>query len=160
MRACVQCAARAEDVRSPVQSSRVCVSGTDAIPPSPPAHHQRPAAQRAAERRLLSEAASRGVSPSRLHFHPVLGRQAYFERFARHVDLFLDTRLVTAHSTAADVLWSGVPLLTVVTATMHVGVWVVRAAGKGVLGLWGTRGKPTRRALDRPHACGCSFARQ
>jgi predicted O-linked N-acetylglucosamine transferase (SPINDLY family) len=61
---------------------------------------------------LRREALSQGVSPERLVF-------ARFEKKAedhiarqRLADLFLDTLPYNAHSTAADALWAGLPLLT------------------------------------------------
>jgi hypothetical protein len=41
-------------------------------------------------------------------------------RYAQEIDLFVDTNLVTAHSTAADALWSGVPVVVVSAPTMLV----------------------------------------
>ena len=41
-------------------------------------------------------------------------------RYAADVDLFLDTQLCTAHSTASDALWVGVPLLTLTSPTFQV----------------------------------------
>ncbi len=60
---------------------------------------------------LRREAAARGVAPERL----VFAKNAPFERhLARHrlADLFLDTLPYNAHATAADALWSGLPVLT------------------------------------------------
>lgn len=63
------------------------------------------------ERNLRAYAAEAGVEPSRLVFAPKTG---HAEHMARHVlaDLFLDTWPYNAHTTAADALWMGVPVLT------------------------------------------------
>jgi len=60
---------------------------------------------------LQREAQLRGVDPARLIFS---GRIEMLEHFARNqvADLFLDTFPYTAHSTACDALWSGLPVLT------------------------------------------------
>jgi predicted O-linked N-acetylglucosamine transferase (SPINDLY family) len=60
----------------------------------------------------LREAALRhGVAHERLVFAAKLPKP---EHLARHklADLFLDTHVVNAHTTASDALWAGVPLLT------------------------------------------------
>lgn len=58
------------------------------------------------------EALNRGVDSSRLVFSKHIRTQA--DHLARHklADLFIDTFPYTAHTTASDSLWSGVPLLT------------------------------------------------
>ena len=62
--------------------------------------------------RLSEEAVNRGVSPKRLVFAQFKERSE--DHLARHclADLFLDTLPYNAHSTAADALWSGLPVLT------------------------------------------------
>jgi predicted O-linked N-acetylglucosamine transferase (SPINDLY family) len=66
----------------------------------------------AAVRNLRSEAARRGISESRLVFAPfVAGDDDHLARLSL-ADLFLDTLPYNAHSTAADALWAGVPVLT------------------------------------------------
>ncbi|MBI2959368.1 MAG: tetratricopeptide repeat protein [Betaproteobacteria bacterium] len=52
-----------------------------------------------------------GVDPQRLVFAETLPKE---EHLARHrlADLFLDTRIVNAHTTASDALWAGLPVLT------------------------------------------------
>lgn len=60
---------------------------------------------------LRTEAAKHGVSPDRLIFAPRLPRDAYIARY-HCADLFLDTLPYTCCSTAADVLWAGLPILT------------------------------------------------
>ena len=61
---------------------------------------------------LRREAAQRGVAPERLLFAPRL--PAMEDHLARYAlaDLFLDTLPFNAHTTAADALWSGLPVLT------------------------------------------------
>lgn len=70
-----------------------------------------PAADGGGVRRLQREAAARGVHPARLIFAPVLTSEAHERRVAA-CDLFIDTLAYGAHTTAAEVLWRGVPLLT------------------------------------------------
>jgi protein O-GlcNAc transferase len=64
-----------------------------------------------AEANLRNEATARGADPARLVFAP---RLPLDEHLARHrlADLFLDTLPYNAHTTAADALWSGLPVLT------------------------------------------------
>lgn len=61
---------------------------------------------------LSREARARGVDPSRLRYAPHTTKA---EHVARHVcgDLFLDTLVYGAHSTATDALRGGLPVLTV-----------------------------------------------
>ncbi len=65
----------------------------------------------ATEANLRSEAAARGVDPARLVF---AHRLAPPEHLARHrlADLFLDTLPYSAHTTASDALYAGLPVLT------------------------------------------------
>jgi predicted O-linked N-acetylglucosamine transferase (SPINDLY family) len=60
---------------------------------------------------LRSEAEKRGVDPSRLIFAE---HMRLSEHLARHelADLFLDTWPCSAHTTASDSLWAGLPVLT------------------------------------------------
>jgi predicted O-linked N-acetylglucosamine transferase (SPINDLY family) len=62
------------------------------------------------EKALRRAAAEAGVDPARLVFAP---KRSKPEHLARHAvaDLFLDTRTCNAHTTAADALWAGLPLL-------------------------------------------------
>ena len=64
-----------------------------------------------AEENLRREAQSRGVDSSRLFFAE---RVSASEHLARHqlADLFLDTFIFNAHSTAIDALWAGLPVVT------------------------------------------------
>jgi len=61
---------------------------------------------------LRREAESRGVDAARLVFAPQVASMA--EHLGRQglADLYLDTYPYTAHSTACDALWAGVPVLT------------------------------------------------
>jgi len=66
---------------------------------------------------LQKEAQVRGVDPSRLVFATrVPARVDHLSRL-RLADLFLDTPNYNAHATAADALWAGVPVLTILGYT-------------------------------------------
>lgn len=66
---------------------------------------------------LQSEATRRGVDSSRLIFAlRTPGRKEHLSRL-RLADLFLDTPNYNAHATAADALWAGLPLLTLIGKT-------------------------------------------
>ena len=71
----------------------------------------------AAVRNLLREAEASGVRRDRLVFAPFIASSA--EHLARLslADLFLDTNPYNAHSSAADALWAGVPVLTTAGST-------------------------------------------
>jgi len=58
------------------------------------------------------EAAARGVDPQRIHWAQDLSYQDHFSRLAL-ADVFVDTWPYNAHTTAADALWAGVPVVTV-----------------------------------------------
>ncbi len=60
---------------------------------------------------LRQAAAERGVNPQRLIFAPSLPQQAHLDRVGC-ADLFLDTWPCNAHTTASDMLWAGVPVVT------------------------------------------------
>jgi protein O-GlcNAc transferase len=60
---------------------------------------------------LRHEAESRGVDPRRLVFAPLAPKPYHLAR-ATLADLFLDTLVCNAHTTASDSLWAGVPVLT------------------------------------------------
>ena len=60
---------------------------------------------------LCREASRRGVDADRLIFRERLPKSEHLSRH-RLADLFLDTSVYNAHTTAADALWAGVPLLT------------------------------------------------
>lgn len=60
---------------------------------------------------LRREAKARGVDPARLIFAPKTDLDSHMARL-KHLDLFLDTFVYGAHTTASDALWSGIPLVT------------------------------------------------
>ena len=66
---------------------------------------------------LRKAAVQSGVDPARIIFAPRVPREE--DHLARHrcADLFLDTAPYNAHSTAADALWMGVPVVTVLGET-------------------------------------------
>ena len=65
----------------------------------------------ASKANLRREATARGQDPDRLIFAPRIAQE---EHLSRHqaADLFLDTFVVNAHTTASDALWAGLPVLT------------------------------------------------
>jgi predicted O-linked N-acetylglucosamine transferase (SPINDLY family) len=67
---------------------------------------------------LAAEAARQGVNPQRLIFAPPLERDAHLARLPLG-DLFLDSLISNAHTTASDALWAGLPLLTCRGATFQ-----------------------------------------
>ena len=81
---------------------------------------------------LRREAASRGISGERLIFAPRVALNEDHLARVRLADLFLDTLYYNAHTTAADALWAGVPVLTYPGAT-----FASRVAGSllGAVGL-------------------------
>ena len=66
---------------------------------------------------LRKEAATRGVDPDRLVFASSLPNALHLARY-RMADLFLDTAFCNAHTTTAEALWAGLPVLTCPGATM------------------------------------------
>jgi predicted O-linked N-acetylglucosamine transferase (SPINDLY family) len=60
---------------------------------------------------LAAEAAKAGIDPARVVFAPPLPLNAHLARLALG-DLFLDSLVSNAHTTASDALWAGLPLLT------------------------------------------------
>ena len=79
---------------------------------------------------LRQQAQQRGMDPGRL----VFATQAPLEiHLARHAlaDLFLDTLPYGAHATAADALWAGLPVLTLLGEVYpgRVGASLLAAAG-------------------------------
>lgn len=60
---------------------------------------------------LAKEAAARGVGPSRLIYLSRIDKDRHLAR-QRLAQLFLDTPAFSAHTTAVDALWAGLPLLT------------------------------------------------
>ncbi|MCB1918684.1 MAG: tetratricopeptide repeat protein [Candidatus Competibacteraceae bacterium] len=67
---------------------------------------------------LRSAADGQGVDPGRLIFAPRLPKAEHLERH-RLADLFLDTFVVNAHTTASDALWVGLPVLTQPGSSFH-----------------------------------------
>lgn len=65
----------------------------------------------AAALNLRREAEWRGVEPSRLLFAPRVAPALHQARLAA-ADLFLDTRYANGHTTVAEALWAGLPVLT------------------------------------------------
>jgi protein O-GlcNAc transferase len=67
---------------------------------------------------LVKEAEARGIDSERLVFQPLMvtdaaSQQQYLSQF-RQADLYLDTFIYGAGSTACNVLWAGVPVLTLI----------------------------------------------
>ncbi len=79
---------------------------------------------------LRREAHARGVDPERLVFATFLPFSEHLARYAL-ADLFLDTFYYGAHTTAADALWGGLPVLTCLGETMAArqAASIVNAAG-------------------------------
>jgi len=63
------------------------------------------------EQYILAEARKRGVRADQIIFSDVAAREEHIKR-GFLADLFLDTTVCNAHTTACDILWSGTPLLT------------------------------------------------
>jgi predicted O-linked N-acetylglucosamine transferase (SPINDLY family) len=72
-----------------------------------------PAFDEAICRRLREEAGARSVDPARLVFAPRIEKQWHLRRLAL-ADLALDTVAYNGHTTTADALWGGLPVLTTV----------------------------------------------
>jgi predicted O-linked N-acetylglucosamine transferase (SPINDLY family) len=105
----------------------------------------------AMQRNLGREAEARGIAADRLVFAPRI--PAVNGHLARHqlADLFLDTLPYNAHSTAADALWAGLPVLTCSGSAFagRVAASLLRAAGLPDL---------ITRNLDEYEAQACSLA--
>ena len=84
-----------------------------------------------AMRNLQREAETAGVARERVVFAPFIASSADHLARLSLADLFLDTRPYNAHSSAADALWAGVPLLTLPGATFagRVAASLLHAAG-------------------------------
>ncbi|XP_024025154.1 probable UDP-N-acetylglucosamine--peptide N-acetylglucosaminyltransferase SEC [Morus notabilis] len=65
----------------------------------------------AGEMRLRAYAASQGVQPDQIIFTDVAMKNEHIRRSAL-ADLFLDTPLCNAHTTGTDILWAGLPMVT------------------------------------------------
>jgi protein O-GlcNAc transferase len=79
---------------------------------------------------LHREAEMHGVAGERLLFAQRLPKDRHLERH-RLADLFLDTRIYNAHTTASDALWGGLPVLTCKGQTFagRVGASLLQAVG-------------------------------
>lgn len=84
---------------------------------------------------LRSAARSAGTDPDRLVFAPTTNAMSDHLARHRHADLFLDTFVYGAHSTAADAIAQGLPVLTCAGEAMpaRVGASLCRAYGIGGL---------------------------
>jgi len=84
----------------------------------------------AASRNLRREAQARGVVPERVVFAPFMKPEDHLARH-RLADLFLDTLPYSAHTTASDALWAGLPVLTCLGTTFpgRVGASLLNAIG-------------------------------
>ncbi|KAL5542799.1 hypothetical protein UlMin_010509 [Ulmus minor] len=65
----------------------------------------------AGEMRLRNYAAQRGVQPDQIIFTDVAMKGEHIKRSSL-ADLFLDTPLCNAHTTGTDILWAGLPMVT------------------------------------------------
>ena len=76
------------------------------------------------------EAAARGVDPQRIIFARTVDYADHFSRLAL-ADVFVDTWPYNAHTTAADALWAGVPVVTLIQNSFasRVAASVLNAAG-------------------------------
>jgi predicted O-linked N-acetylglucosamine transferase (SPINDLY family) len=83
---------------------------------------------------IRREAAARGVDPARLVFAQAVPYDEHFSRLAQ-ADVFVDTWPYNAHTTAADALWAGVPVVTHYgnAYASRVAASVLSAAGLGEL---------------------------
>lgn len=61
---------------------------------------------------ILKEAKLRGVSEEQILFTSLVDKDEHIQRGVL-ADLFLDTAVYNAHTTACDILWSGTPILTI-----------------------------------------------
>lgn len=64
-----------------------------------------------ARQHLRATAVAHGIAGERLIFAERLPKDRHLERH-KLADLFLDTRIYNAHTTASDALWAGLPVLT------------------------------------------------
>ncbi|KAH0691935.1 hypothetical protein KY289_019293 [Solanum tuberosum] len=65
----------------------------------------------AGEMRLRAHAAAQGLQPDQIIFTDVVMKQEHIRRSSL-ADLFLDTPMCNAHTTGTDVLWAGLPMIT------------------------------------------------
>ncbi|MEO5560852.1 MAG: tetratricopeptide repeat protein [Dokdonella sp.] len=69
-----------------------------------------------ADQHLRDAAKQRGIDAARLVFGAKLPHAEYLARY-QHADLFLDTAIYGAHTTASDAIFAGCPVLTVAGVT-------------------------------------------
>ena len=72
---------------------------------------------------LLSYAKAKGVNENRILFAPMIEHNEHIQR-QMCADLFLDTFPISAHTSASDAVWVGLPLITMAGKSM-----VSRVAG-------------------------------
>lgn len=65
----------------------------------------------AGEMRLRAYAAAQGVKPEQIIFTDVAMKKEHIRRSSL-ADLFLDTPLCNGHTTGTDILWAGLPMIT------------------------------------------------
>ncbi|KAG5588652.1 hypothetical protein H5410_049086 [Solanum commersonii] len=65
----------------------------------------------AGEKRLRAYAAAQGLQQNQIIFTDTIMKQEHIKRCSL-ADLFLDTPLCNAHTTGTDVLWAGLPMIT------------------------------------------------
>ncbi|EME31449.1 Probable UDP-N-acetylglucosamine--peptide N-acetylglucosaminyltransferase SEC [Galdieria sulphuraria] len=84
----------------------------------------------AAEARLLAQVSKRHISTDRIIFTDVAPKEEHIARCGL-ADIFLDTPVCNAHTTATDALWSGLPVVTGPTVRLasRVAASVLHAAG-------------------------------
>jgi len=84
----------------------------------------------AAETRLLDQVSKRCISVDRIVFTDVAPKEEHIARCGL-ADVFLDTPVCNAHTTATDALWSGLPVVTCPTVRLasRVAASVLHAAG-------------------------------
>jgi len=92
------------------------------------------------------EARHRGVDPERIVFAQAVGYAQHFSRLAL-ADVFVDTWPYNAHTTAADALWAGLPVVTLYgdAFASRVAASVLNAAGLAEL------------AFATAHDCRCAI---
>jgi protein O-GlcNAc transferase len=80
---------------------------------------------------LRREAGRRGVAPERLILAPSVAHVADHLARQRQADLFLDTIHYNAHTTTADALWAGLPVVTCLGSTFagRVAASLLKAVG-------------------------------
>ncbi len=85
----------------------------------------------AGEANIREQAARQGVRPEQLVFSPVATKEEHISR-GRYADLFLDTPLCNAHTTGTDILWGGVPVVTLPLESLASRVGASLLAGMGM----------------------------